>query len=686
MISPAIRSREMSAFFWLGLGLLAAFAFSVPATAQSFQWIHQFGSIRTDIGLGAAADSTGVYVVGRADDALPGQTFTTGGVSDVFVRKYDLNGSEQWTREFGSASIPFLVSGNDQANGVAVNGTGVYVVGLTDGVLPGQVNAGGQSGGNDAFVRKYDAGGGELWTRQFGTAAFFEQANGVALDATGVYVVGQTSGTFPGQSSAGGIDVFLRKYDANGGVVWTRQFGSAAADCGVAVATDATGVYVAGLTGGTNTTSCADNVGPWDAFVRKFDSSGNELWNRQFGTSAVDRATAVTTDDSGLYVAGYTQGSLPGQVSTGGNDAFVRKYDANGNELWTRQFGSAADDVAQGIAANASGVYVGGSTNGALPGQTSAGNQDAFWRRYDASGSEVATSQFGSANPEQGNAMAADATGAYVAGSVSGTLPGQTGAGSADVFVGKLTTTVVPPGSPAVNDGGVLNNASYLSASTSLAPGSIVAIFGTNLNDGSQVTAPIVDGSGHVATTLGGATVKFNGIAAPLFYSFPSQIGAQIPYELAGQAFVQITVTVAGQTSDPQRIFIAPTAPGIFTLNQAGSGPGAVLNQDSSVNSSSAPAKRGAVVQIYCTGLGLVNPPAATGVLAGVAQTTIPTMVTIDGLDATVQYAGTAPGFVGLNQVNAFVPQGARIGNDVTLKISIRGFAESNTATIAVGP
>ncbi|MCH8979561.1 MAG: SBBP repeat-containing protein, partial [Armatimonadetes bacterium] len=76
--------------------------------------------------------------------------------------------------------------------------------------------------------------------------------------------------------------------------------------------------------------------------------------------------------------AGGTSGTLPGQTSAGNFDAFVRKYDADGNEVWTRQFGGSGSDRASGISVDASGVYVAGSTTGTLPGQTSAGSADAF--------------------------------------------------------------------------------------------------------------------------------------------------------------------------------------------------------------------------------------------------------------------------------------------------------------------
>ena len=75
------------------------------------------------------------------------------------------------------------------------------------------------------------------------------------------------------------------------------------------------------------------------------DAAREQEWTRQFGTKVNDDAYAVTVDGSGnVYVAGYTSGALEGQTSAGSGDAFVRKYDGGGTELWTRQFGSADND------------------------------------------------------------------------------------------------------------------------------------------------------------------------------------------------------------------------------------------------------------------------------------------------------------------------------------------------------
>jgi hypothetical protein len=391
-------------------------------------WTSQFGTSSSDQATSVSADPSGVYVAGFVGfGALPGQTSASGG--DAFVRKYDASGTEVWTRQFGTA-------GGDSANGVAVDVSGIYLVGRTDGTFPGQTN----TGGANTFVRKYDAVGSHVWTRQFGSF-LAQQDLARAVDADGnVYVAGQVSGILPGQTSSDivpdGADAFVRKYDAAGNVIWTRQFGTGGADAATSLAVDASGIYVAGSITGT----LPGQTGSDDAFVRKYDAAGNVIWTRQFGANS-DSATGVAADATGVYVAGFTNGTFAGQTSAGGVDAFVRKYNHSGTLVWTQQFGSAGADQANGIAANASGeVYVTGNTNGTLPGLTSSGGQDAFVRKYFFSGALVWTRQFGTAASDQATSIAADASGVSVSGSTAGTFAGQTSAGGQDAFLRRYDT------------------------------------------------------------------------------------------------------------------------------------------------------------------------------------------------------------------------------------------------------
>ncbi len=223
------------------------------------------------------------------------------------------------------------------------------------------------------------------WTRQMGTTAE-DSAQGVATDAAGnVYVAGYTTGGLDGNVNAGGIDLFVVKYDATGAKQWTRQMGTPSNDLANGVATDAAGnVYVAGATYGGLDGNV--NAGGTDLFVVKYDAAGAKQWTRQMGTAD---ARGVATDAAGnVYVAGRTIGGLDGNVNAGGSDLFVVKYDATGVKQWTRQMGTPSFDGAQGVATDAAGnVYVAGFTlGGGLDGNVNAGGSDLFVVKYQQDG------------------------------------------------------------------------------------------------------------------------------------------------------------------------------------------------------------------------------------------------------------------------------------------------------------
>jgi len=117
-------------------------------------------------------------------------------------------------------------------------------------------------------------------------------------------------------------------------------------------------------------------------FVRKYDHAGTEVWTRQFGTSASDSGYGVAVNTTGVYVTGFTEAALPGQTFAGGRDVFIRSYDHAGTEVWTRQLGTSVWEEGRGVAVRGPGVFVVGDTQGALPGQASAGESDAFVLKY----------------------------------------------------------------------------------------------------------------------------------------------------------------------------------------------------------------------------------------------------------------------------------------------------------------
>jgi hypothetical protein len=320
---------------------------------------------------------------------------TAGGVAHANV-------SRAWTHQFGR-------DGTDIAHGVAVDSErNVYVAGRIQTLR-----------GDDCFLRRYGPNGARRWKRVFGTDSG-DYCLDVAVARNGsVYVVGYTYGALQG-TRAGSQDAFVRKYRRDGSVVWTRQFGTGSGEQAQAVAVDGAGnVIVAGYTGGR--LGGRPSQGEWDAFLRKYRPNGRHVWTRQFGSAQTDFAYGVAVDASrNIVIAGQTFGSIGGAPARGGSDAFVRKYRPNGERLWTRTVGTAADDAGADVAIDGRGrVYLVGLTEGALPGQTAHGSSDGFVRKYRPNGSRIWTRQFGTPGPDSASAAVVDRAGRlYLAGGI----------------------------------------------------------------------------------------------------------------------------------------------------------------------------------------------------------------------------------------------------------------------------
>ncbi|HTS48874.1 MAG TPA: hypothetical protein VMH05_13075 [Bryobacteraceae bacterium] len=214
--------------------------------------------------------------------------------------------------------------------------------------------------------------------------------------------------------------------------------------------------------------------------------------------------------------------------------------------------------------------------------------------------------------------------------------------------------------------GGLVNAATF--QQNALVPGSLVTLFGLDLN---------------------GATVQVGGIPAPILYASSSQLNLQVPWELQVMPIVPVTVTVTGNSisSELESVAVGQNDPGIFSLGAPQGGQGAIENVAGAVVDSNSPAHAGDYVLIFATGLGMVTNQPATGAVALAAPhlsylISYPS-ATIGGVQAPVSFAGLAPGYVGLYQVNVQVPQGVAAGDSVPVVLSF-GATVSNSVTISV--
>jgi uncharacterized protein (TIGR03437 family) len=631
---------------------------AVPAQGQTMSFFRQFTTPGMDRAIAVAADASGIYVAGNRP--APGGPGSTG------VRKFDSRGNELWTREF-SAVARGVVS-------AAADATGVYVVGHRGDngqLVVVKYSAGGAEvwtrqlefsapGGlavdatgvyvagrdfppNSSYLRKYSSDGAELWTSRFGDANNLDHIFGMAADATGVYVVGLAARYGPVTQQFS----FVRKYDSRGNELWTRQL-DAQLNPGIAAATTANGVFV--VTG---------YVGPdvgGGFTLRKYDAAGNVLWTRQVATSSRLHPSggALAADTTGVYVVGRTVltglwaplTALPGQCRSGsGGDSFVRKYDLDGAEVWTREFGTSQATSASGVALDASGVYV-------------VGEEGSAQVRDDMELFNV----FAPANPASG------------------------------AFIAKFEKSPAAVGGsgPRIFPDCVVNAASYVGGG--VAPGEIVTLFGSGIGPTELATLRLT-GDRRLATTLAETRVLFDGVPAPLVHVSEKQSTAIVPYAVSGRTSVEVQAEYKGVRSEALTVPVLASRPGIFSVDGSGLGQAAILNEDGSLNSPSNPAVRGSIVSIFGTGGGEAAPGMLDGqIVSGVlTRTSLPVSVFFARGDyeewgqGEVLYAGGSSGSVaGLLQVNVRVPPNAAAGDKLPFALVIGSHWELSQVTIAL--
>jgi uncharacterized protein (TIGR03437 family) len=707
------------------------------------------GGSGRDLTFGIAVDSSGnAYVTGSTQSnnfptANAFQAAYGGGTYDAFVTKLNASGSALVYSTFLGGS-----GGDDWALGIAVDSSGnAYVTGSTQSANFPTANAfqAAFRGSADAFVTKLNADGSALVYSTF--LGDGSEGYGIDVDSSGnAYVTGRTkssnfptanafqaaigggSGTFPG-------DAFVTKFNAAGSALeYSTYLGGSGNDQGNSIAVDSSGnAYVTGWTASTsfhtaNAIQAAYGGGASDAFVTKLVPTGSALeYSTYLGGSGNDGGSGIAVDSSGnAYVAGWTNSTdfhtanaIQAAIGGGGfTDAFVTKLNASGSSWYSTYLGGRGSDQGWGIAADSSGnAYVTGytlSTNfptvNAFQAAYGGGFSVAFVTELNATGSGLVYSTYlGNNNTNntrfplgdlEPGGIAVDSSGnAYVTGNTNSTnfptanafqptYGAASGTISSDAFVTKFpaVTAGAPPQLP---QGSLVNNASYAPGSNAVAPGTIVAIFGSNLTNGTSCLPPSCNptfgSNGRLNTTMTGAQVTINGTPVPIFYSSPNQLGVQIPTELTG-ASASVQVTVNGQASAPQTIAIAPLTPGIFTFTSDGKGAGAFTHVDGSpvTVTQQNPARRGELVILYATGLGQVTPSVPTGALpTGASATVAATTLTIDGITVIPEFAGLAGCCVGLNQVNVRLPANTRSGSNIPVVLTIGGVA-SNPVNITV--
>jgi hypothetical protein len=370
------------------------FLFETVALGQDLLWFQQIGGPASESAGAVIADGAGgAYVAGATNGSLAAPN---AGASDVWLARYDDAGDQLWLRQFGG---PF----GDVASALALDSSGgVFIAGYSAG---------------NAYLARYSDLGDQLWFQEFG-APQGASANALCSDgAGGVFIAGTTYGDLAAPLS-GMSDVFLARYDDAGNQQWIRQFGGTGGDSAFAVAADgAGGAYVAGNT--------LDLAGPSqgfsDAFVARFDATGESIWIRQFGSTSADVANAIALRESGgVFVAGDRLDPWPCSCKFG----WLALYGADGVQRWYREeLSPFAYTWASALASDgAGGVFVGGKGKDS---QSQVVPHDAYIARFDEDGVRLWFDHFGTPADDHAAALSPDGVGGlFAAGFVAATYSG----------------------------------------------------------------------------------------------------------------------------------------------------------------------------------------------------------------------------------------------------------------------
>jgi hypothetical protein len=389
----AIRVNQLLLLFTvICLALLTATVQAAPVE----EWSKTLGGTNDDGATYVQQTSDGGYI-------LVGDTFSYGaGDFDVWLIKTDANGNQQWSKTFGGTDFESAWFVQQTSDGGYMIAGGTYSYG---------------AGNDDVWLIKTDANGNQQWSNTFGSTnydwAYFGQQT-----SDGGYILAGCTNSY----GAGNDDAWLIKTDTNGNQQWSKTFGGTDYDCANSVQQTSDGGYM--IAGGTNSYGAGND----DVWLIKTDTNGNQQWSKTFGGTDYDWASSVQqTSDGGYILAGCTN-----SYGAGNDDAWLIKTDTNGNQQWSKTFGSTDYDWANSVQQTSDGGYmIAGGTN-----SYGAGNDDVWLIKTDTNGNLQWSKTFGGAYDDWAWSVQQISDGGYILAGVTYSY----GAGNADAWLIKVSS------------------------------------------------------------------------------------------------------------------------------------------------------------------------------------------------------------------------------------------------------
>ena len=416
-------------------------------------WSKQYGPVFDEL-VSIETTADGGYILAGVESPTSATTTSSG-----WLLKVDASGNEIWSKTYN-------YSGRDLLYSVIPTKDGGYIA---SGYESEPLGTG--TGYTSGWLLKVDANGNELWSKSYGTE-FSDYLTDIKEISGGGYIVsGEVRGTLAGETNFGGTDGWLLKIDADGNEIWSKQYGTSDSEELNGITITADGSYIAaGMVVVSNGTTI--NSGGW---ALKVDANGNQIWSKQFdttGTGCLEKI--IKTSDNYFVIAGYSGDIFnDGSYNGGLEDGWILKLDSDGNEIWSKPFGTSASDSLLDIQEANDGNYIAsGSTQGTTTNGVLIGSNDGWVLKVDPDGNELWSSQYGETNYNILYSITQSKDGGYAAAGFSydsnstgwiikleGELEYQVsfdangGKGAMDSISLKRNTTITLPANAFTNDG-----------------------------------------------------------------------------------------------------------------------------------------------------------------------------------------------------------------------------------------
>lgn len=371
------------------------------------------------------ASDGSIYVFGHTNSPTLGTATNSGGY-DLYLTKFDKFGKFKWARLYGTAADEYT-----EAHRFVFDDSGnIIIAGITVGSFPTYTNPGGGWSGFDVVMIKVTPDGNTLWLKQYPFLHDTVVYN-MARDAAGtIYISGWTKATILASAPVGDPSGYVAKYDTDGNILAIQQVGHSTGGSlprGLAVKSDGSEIYVSGYTNGS--LPGYTNAGSYDIFMVKLNSSLSILSSYQIGSSVTDvifGSMEINSTENSLYLAGYTDGSLPTFTSLGGTDAVAIKMNiSTWVPTWTKQLGTSGNDEYWAVTFDSnSNLILAGSTDGAFSGFTNAGSRDFLISKMNASDGTITSHlQWGTSSNDLYKAMVKVGSFLFLNGESASTIP-----------------------------------------------------------------------------------------------------------------------------------------------------------------------------------------------------------------------------------------------------------------------